>query len=174
MLWSRPLRSVTMQVMMDVYRCPNMKGEGYTVNTNNPPTGSMRCVGHPQGTFAQEVHMDAIAQKLGMDPVELRLKNYARLEDGNQFKKIPFTSNGMEECIKRGAETFGWKEKMQDGLAVGADQKRFWRSGSCVRPWRHDAGNAAFRHGENQRRWHGQRVYRRNRARRRAERRRCP
>jgi xanthine dehydrogenase YagR molybdenum-binding subunit len=102
-----------LQIPMDVYRCPNMKGEGYTVNTNNPATGPMRCVGHPQGTFAQEVHMDGIAQKLGMDPVELRLKNYARLEDGDQFNKIPFTSNGMEECIKRGAETFQWKEKMQ-------------------------------------------------------------
>jgi xanthine dehydrogenase YagR molybdenum-binding subunit len=46
-----------------------------------------------------------------MDPVEFRLKNYARLEDGDQFKKIPFTSNGMRECIERAAETFGWKRQ---------------------------------------------------------------
>ncbi len=89
----------TLGCMMSIYRCPNMKGEAYTVYTNNPTTGPMRCVGHPQGTFAQEVHMDIIAEKLGMDPVEFRLKNYARLEDGDQFRKIPFTSNGMEECI---------------------------------------------------------------------------
>jgi CO/xanthine dehydrogenase Mo-binding subunit len=57
--------------------------------------------------------MDAIAEKLEMDPVEFRLKNYARLEDGDQFNKIPFTSNGMEECIRRGAESFRWKERWQ-------------------------------------------------------------
>jgi CO/xanthine dehydrogenase Mo-binding subunit len=110
----------TMQMMMYTYRCPNMKGESYSVNTNNPDGGAMRCVGHPQGTFAQEVHMDAIAQKLGMDPVEFRLTNYARLEDGDQFNKIPFTSNGMEECIRRGAETFRWKERWQEpGTGAG-------------------------------------------------------
>jgi CO/xanthine dehydrogenase Mo-binding subunit len=113
-----------LQIPMDVYRCPNMRGEGYTVSTNNPPTGPMRCVGHPQGTFAQEVHMDVMAQKLGMDPVELRLKNYARLEDGDQFRKIPFTSNGMEECIKRAAETFGWKEKMRTATSQAGPIKK--------------------------------------------------
>ena len=101
-----------------------MKGEGYTVNTNNPTTGPMRCVGHPQGTFAQEVHMDIIAEKLGMDPVEFRLKNYARLEDGDQFRKIPFTSNGMEECIKRGAETFRWKQKRQKAASQAGPVKK--------------------------------------------------
>ena len=113
-----------LEVMMSVYRCPNMRGEGYSVSTNKPITGAMRCVGHPQGTFAQEVHMDAIAEKLGMDPVEFRLKNYARLEDGDQFRKIPFTSNGMEECIKRGAETFQWKEKWQKVAAQAGALKK--------------------------------------------------
>jgi CO/xanthine dehydrogenase Mo-binding subunit len=102
-----------LECMMSIYRCPNMHGHAWTISTNNPPTGPMRCVGHPQGTFAQEVHMDVIAEKLGMDPVEFRLKNYARLEDGDQFKKIPFTSNGLRECIERGAETFGWKQRWQ-------------------------------------------------------------
>ena len=46
--------------------------------------------------------MDIIAEKLGMDPVEFRLKNYARLEDGDQDStpRMPFTSNGMRECIR--------------------------------------------------------------------------
>jgi CO/xanthine dehydrogenase Mo-binding subunit len=129
-----PAAPGTLEVIMSVYRCPNMRGEGYSVSTNKPTTGAMRCVGHPQGTFAQEVHMDAIAQKLGMDPVELRLKNYARLEDGDQFRKIPFTSNGMEECIKRGAETFQWKEKMQTASQPGPVKKGF---GVAVHACRH-------------------------------------
>lgn len=103
--------SGTMQTMQGVYRCPNLKGEAYTVYTNKPEGGAMRCVGHPQGQFAQEVHMDIMAEKLGLDPMEFRLKNYARLEDGDQDKKIPFSSNGMEMCIRRAAEVMGWRQK---------------------------------------------------------------
>ncbi len=114
----------SMQVMMYVYRCPNMRGEAYSVHTNNPECGAMRCVGHPQATFAQEVHMDIIAEKLGMDPVEFRLKNYARLEDGNPFRKLPFTSNGMKECIERGAETFQWKQRRGQVASASGPVKR--------------------------------------------------
>ena len=114
----------TMEVILTTYRCPNLKVEGYSVCTNKPEGGFMRCVGHPMGTFPQEVHMDAIADKLGMDPVELRMKNYARLEDGNQDKKIPFSSNGFAECIARGAETFKWKERWQKALSSTGPVKR--------------------------------------------------
>ena len=103
----------SLDTMKTVYRCPNLKGEGYNVYTNKPEGGRMRCVGHPMPQFAQEVHLDMIAEKLGMDPVDFRLKNYVRLEDGDQDRKIPFTSNGMEECIKKGAEAIGWKQKWQ-------------------------------------------------------------
>jgi CO/xanthine dehydrogenase Mo-binding subunit len=132
----------TMECMMSIYRCPNMKGEGWTVSTNNPPTGSMRCVGHPQGTFAQEVHMDIIAEKLGMDPVEFRLKNYARLEDGDQFNKIPFTSNGMRECIERAAESFGWTQRRQKPVSSPGPVKK--GVGMAVHACRH-GGMAAGR-----------------------------
>ena len=64
----------------------------------------MRCVGNPAGDFAQEVHMDIMAEKLGLDPVAFRLKNHARLADGDQDRGIPFSSNAMEECILKGAE----------------------------------------------------------------------
>ena len=114
----------TMEVVMSTYRCPNMRGESYSVTTNKPEGGYMRCVGHPQGTFSQEVHIDIIAEKLGMDPVEFRLKNYARLEDGDQFRKIPFSSNGMEECIERGADTFKWKERWQKPASSQGPMKR--------------------------------------------------
>jgi CO/xanthine dehydrogenase Mo-binding subunit len=102
--------SGTMQL---VYRCPNFYYEGYSVYTNKPEGGHMRCVGHPQAQFPQEVHMDALAEELGIDPVTFRLKNYSRLTDGDQDSKLPFASSGMEECIKKGAEAFGWKEKWQ-------------------------------------------------------------
>jgi xanthine dehydrogenase YagR molybdenum-binding subunit len=101
------------ETMKSVYRCPNVKAEGYNAYTNKPEGGSMRCVGHPQGDFAQEVHMDIMAEKLGLDPVAFRLKNHARLADGDQDRKIPFSSNGMEECIRKGADAMGWAQKWQ-------------------------------------------------------------
>jgi CO/xanthine dehydrogenase Mo-binding subunit len=104
---------VSSETMQSVYRCPNLHYEGYSVYTNKPEGGHMRCVGDPQPQFSQEVHMDTLAEELGMDPVDFRLKNYARLADGDQDRKLPFASNGMEECIRKGAEAFGWKEKWQ-------------------------------------------------------------
>jgi hypothetical protein len=73
------------ETMKSVYRCPNVKLEGYSVYTNKPQGGRMRCVGHPMPQFAQEVHMDVIAEKLGMDPVEFRLKNYARFDRSGEW-----------------------------------------------------------------------------------------
>jgi len=59
--------------------------------------------------FPQEVHMDRLAEKLGMDPIEFRLKNHARKEDGDQDRKVPFASIGLEDCARLGAEKIGWK-----------------------------------------------------------------
>ncbi len=129
------------ETMKSVYRCPNLKTEGYSVYTNKPEGGFMRCVGHPMTQFAQEVHMDIIAEKLGMDPVDFRLKNYARLEDGDQDRKLPFTSNGMEDCIRKGVEAIGWKERWQKpGSSSGPVKKGLGmaihacRHGSMVLP----------------------------------------
>ncbi len=99
----------SMEVPKGVYRCPNVKLEGYNVLTNKPEGGQMRCVGHPAGMFPQEVHMDRLAEKLGMDPLAFRLKNYAKKEDGDQDRKLPFTSCGMEECARLAAERIGWE-----------------------------------------------------------------
>lgn len=99
----------SIEVAKWVYRCPNVKLDGYNVYTNKPEGGYMRCVGHPAGMFPQEVQMDRLAEKLGMDPIEFRLKNHARKEDGDQDRKIPFASIGLEECARLGAEKIGWK-----------------------------------------------------------------
>jgi CO/xanthine dehydrogenase Mo-binding subunit len=125
----------SMETMKSVYRCPNLKTEGYSVYTNKPEGGFMRCVGHPMPQFAQEVHMDVIAEKLGMDPVDFRLRNYARLEDGDQDRKLPFASNGMEECIKKGVEAIGWRRSWQKpGSSPGPVKKGL---GMAVHACRH-------------------------------------
>lgn len=57
------------------YRCPNVVIDGYAVRTNNPPSGAMRGFGAVQTCFAHEAQMDRLAAKLGIDPLELRLRN---------------------------------------------------------------------------------------------------
>jgi CO/xanthine dehydrogenase Mo-binding subunit len=126
-----------LETIRSVYRCPNLRAEGYSVYTNKPEGGTMRCVGHPMPQFAQEVHMDMMAEKLGMDPVDFRLKNYARLEDGDQDRKLPFASNGMEECIKKGAAEFGWGQRWQKPDSTQGPIKR--GLGMAVHACRHGA-----------------------------------
>ena len=57
------------------YRCANTRIEGRTTMTNTPPNGAFRGFGAPQTQFAMEVHMDRIAERLGIDPLTLRLRN---------------------------------------------------------------------------------------------------
>ncbi|HME43043.1 MAG TPA: xanthine dehydrogenase family protein molybdopterin-binding subunit [Syntrophorhabdales bacterium] len=119
-----------------VYRCPNVKLEGYNVFTNKPEGGHMRCVGHPAAMFPQEVHMDRLAEKLGMDPLAFRLKNCARKEDGDQDRKFPFASIGLEDCAALAAERIGW-------------QSNWKKAGSSPGPVKRGFGMAfhACRHG---------------------------
>ena len=92
--------------------------------------GDMRAPGAPSGTFAIESAMDELAVAVGIDPVALRLKNYAET-DGNEGK--PWSSKELRAAIQRGADKFGWEKRqaapgsMRDGteligwgMAIGA------------------------------------------------------
>jgi xanthine dehydrogenase D subunit len=65
------------------YRCPNANIDGIVVYTNNPPCGAMRGFGSVQNCYAHEAQMDKLAEALGMDPVELRMRN--ALETGDKM-----------------------------------------------------------------------------------------
>ncbi len=96
-------------VVRDLYTCPNVKCESTDVFINAGPARPFRAPGHPQGAWALEQMLDALAEKLGMDPVELRLKNvptYSQARPGNP----PYTSTGLKECLEQGAKTFRWAE----------------------------------------------------------------
>ena len=73
----------------------------------------------PQGAWALEQMIDALAEAIKMDPVELRLKNiplYSQAREGNP----PYTSTGLKECLKEGAKAFGWKEALKKASEVNA------------------------------------------------------
>jgi CO/xanthine dehydrogenase Mo-binding subunit len=63
------------------YAVPNALIEGWAVRTNNPPCGAMRGFGAVQACFGHESQMDKLAVALGVDPVELRLRNAMRTGD---------------------------------------------------------------------------------------------
>ncbi len=108
---------------MMLYRTPHVRYEGFAAYTNFPVAGAFRGFGTPQQSFATELLMDKAAEVLGVDAVELRLKNHVQVGDWDEMSKITIESCGMEECIRKGAEAIGWSEKRG---------KRF-REGSKVR-----------------------------------------
>lgn len=97
---------------MSMYRCPNIRFDGYTVYTNTPPCTAMRGAGNPQQNFGVEQVVDIIAEKLDMDPIELRLKNHIRLGDtfygqGPDVLSI-VESCGTEQLLKEGRQMVDW------------------------------------------------------------------
>lgn len=106
------------------YRVPNVRMEGYTVYTNKQVCGPVRGPGGPQAAFALESHMDSIAAKLGMDPIEFRLKNAP--EAGDAIVGVPkLRDSSLGETLRIAAEKIGWgkvelKENQGIGFATGA------------------------------------------------------
>jgi len=101
--------------MVSLYRLPNVRYRGTAVYTNKVPSCAMQGFGNPQVTFAVESLMDELALKLGMDPIELRLKNYVGLGDtfwgqGPQVRSI-VQSDGVPQLLRRGAELIGWERR---------------------------------------------------------------
>ena len=96
--------------IMVPYRLPHLKYEGYAVYTNNPLRAPQRGHGAPQVRFAVESQLDIIAAELGLDPIEIRLKN-AR-ESGEQLPNGDSVHNcGLRECIEKSAEHTGFRQK---------------------------------------------------------------
>jgi len=100
------------------YRCPNRMGEVLCVYTNTPMSGAMRGYGNPEIMWGIEQIMDMAAEKLAMDPLELRLKNILKVGEPSD-KGVPIESTALEKCIKTGAEKIGWKEKRSRKLKEG-------------------------------------------------------
>ena len=94
------------------YACPNIRGEAYTIYTNTPVGGAMRGYGIPQVCFAIESFMDDVAEAIHMDPLEFRRKNLIEgYYEDRYLKPIAANTNGIFECLKKGAEYIRWDEK---------------------------------------------------------------
>jgi xanthine dehydrogenase YagR molybdenum-binding subunit len=90
------------------YACPNVDTRDLQARLNIPPPTSMRAPGEAQGNFALESALDELAYAVGVDPLELRLRNYA--EDQQQLG-LPWSSKALRACFEQGAERFGWSAR---------------------------------------------------------------
>ncbi|MDD5370402.1 MAG: molybdopterin-dependent oxidoreductase [Anaerolineaceae bacterium] len=90
------------------YEIPNVHVDGYAVYTNNIPNGAFRGFGGPQGNYAAENQMNKLAEKLGMDPVELRMRNVVR--EGSLLSVGTALPKGvsMPEVLETCAVATGW------------------------------------------------------------------
>jgi xanthine dehydrogenase YagR molybdenum-binding subunit len=90
------------------YACPNVDTSQKLVKTDLPTPFAMRAPGAVSGMFALESALDELAYKLKIDPLELRLINYAE-KDPETGK--PFSSKALRECYKTAADKFGWSKR---------------------------------------------------------------
>ena len=100
------------------------EGDGTTVYTNHTTAGAMRGYGIPQSDFFAECLMEDLARKIGVDPLEFRLKNCLPVGYVDPGTGIPAYSNGLRECVAKGRELFHWDEKRKAYEHQTGDRRR--------------------------------------------------
>jgi 4-hydroxybenzoyl-CoA reductase alpha subunit len=105
------------------YELPHFKTDIYCYFTNNPSSAAMRGHGIYHTRFAGDVQLDMIAEELGIDPVEMRLRNVIKNpKPGKLYQtinKLTLATCGVEECIEKVAGAINWKEKRKDERVRG-------------------------------------------------------
>jgi xanthine dehydrogenase molybdenum-binding subunit len=123
-----PLLGCIVGWWVSLYKLPHKSYMGKAIYTNKVPACAFRGYGNPQITWVTETMMDTLAEKIGVDPLDLRLKNYIGEGDlfwgqGPSVKSI-IESCGVEEILKTGADIIGWYERPKS-----EEQKGRYRTG---------------------------------------------
>jgi CO/xanthine dehydrogenase Mo-binding subunit len=138
--WGSTTPYVMLSTTAGLYRCPSVRFDTTIVYTNNPYSGSMRGYGNLESTFAVESQMDDVAERLGLDPLEIRRRNASGPGDVNP-QNFVLTSCAMRECLEAAADEIardtpplwpGWKRGV--GYAAMfhvAGGARIYRSDGC-------------------------------------------
>ena len=96
--WGSTTPYVMLSTVAGLYRCPAVRFDTTIAYTNNPYSGSMRGYGNLESTFAVESQMDELAERLGIEPLELRRRNATQTGDANP-QGFVIGSCGMEDCL---------------------------------------------------------------------------
>ena len=114
--WGATTPFVMMQTFSSLYRVPHCDYHTAAVYTNNPYAGSFRGYGNLQATFAIEQHMDMMAEAIGMDSLEFRLKN-AQDSGETTGQGMVFKSCGFKDCINTAAQRSDYSRKFKENEA---------------------------------------------------------
>jgi len=135
--WGATTPSVMMMPISSLYKVPNVRYVAHCVYTNNTYCQAMRGYGNPQATFAIESSLDQLAEKAGLDPYELRLRNAN--EPGELTpQKFRVTSCGLKECMAEVEQRLGWKEKQGKGNGRGVGMASLIHVGGGARVYKSD------------------------------------
>lgn len=139
-----------------LYRCDNVRLEGRCVYTNTPITGAYRGYGVVQSYYALDIQMDEAAERLGMDPVALKLQNAVRQGDIAPSGHA-IVGHGLETCIRHGVEVLDWqalrardrtpdpkRPHIRSGWGIGCEMH-----GSSAYPGIKEQGNATVKVNED-------------------------
>jgi CO/xanthine dehydrogenase Mo-binding subunit len=102
-----------------LYRVPHYHHRGQVVYTNTPVAGAARGWGAPEIAAAVEIHLDEVARRLNLDPVELRLRNLVLPFDIDPVTELSLGDARVHECLERGAEEFGWAARRARPAGTG-------------------------------------------------------
>jgi CO/xanthine dehydrogenase Mo-binding subunit len=98
-----------------LYRLGHYRHRGRVAYTTTPVAGGMRGWGAPDIATCAEIHLDQVARRLGLDPIDVRLRNLVYPGDVDSVSGRPLGDARVRDCLARGAEAFRWRER------VGAD-----------------------------------------------------
>lgn len=108
--WGATTPWIMMRTFSSLYRVPHVRQHVEVVYTNNIYACAFRGYGNPQATFALESQIDELAEALGIDPLELRLRN-AQQPGETTGQGMVLGTCGLKQCLQTAARRAGWKEK---------------------------------------------------------------
>ena len=120
-----------------VYRCPHVRVRARAMATNTPPPGAFRGFGAPQSLFALERHMDVCALELGLEPAELRRRNFLRTGD----------TMATGQVLREDLDLAGLMDKALDELGYERKREAFAASNRSAGPIKRGVGFSVFMHG---------------------------
>ena len=154
-----------MNAFPQLYPCPNVECDSWTVYTNRPSAGAMRGYGIPQAMFAGESHIDDICKAIHMSPLEFRRKNLMPVGYVDGFSKNELYSDTFNQCMDKALELLDYRKKFEEyqnqtgpvrrgvGLAVFWYNTAVWpislESSSCRMVLNQD-GSLQFQTGETE------------------------
>jgi xanthine dehydrogenase YagR molybdenum-binding subunit len=121
-------------LVRDLYRCDNVETRATDLLIHAGPARPFRAPGHPQGAWALEQMIDALAQKIDMDPVQLRLRNIPLNSQAREGAPA-YTTTGLRRCLEEGAEQFGWRRTRDEARTFNRQNNHLKRGvgiGACL------------------------------------------